>query len=73
MVIEISWRWPFVRKHVCHARLRAVHTPPHRTWVKTDQGVGWLDHHEADGYVVQLKDGRHIKRRTDQFTHVEGP
>ena len=72
MVIELSWRWPFVRKHICEVRQASVaaDTPPHMTWVNTDQGRGWLHHHESDGYVIQLESGKLIKRTPDQFEHL---
>lgn len=39
----------------------------HLTWVRTDRGIGFLHHHEADGYVIQLETGELVKRTTKQF------
>ena len=77
MLIEFGGRFPWVRRHQC-AQPQKFALPPaevsfHQTWVKTDQGLGWLHHHEANGYIVQLQDGRLIQRTPDQFTHVEEP
>jgi hypothetical protein len=35
--------------------------------------VGWLHHHEADGYVVELQHGGFTMLRADQFTGIEAP
>lgn len=53
----IGGKFPWVRSRVEKPRpAPAVDTPPHRCWVITEHGVGWLDHHDSDGYHVRLKD-----------------
>lgn len=77
LILEFGGAFPWVRRHRCAPTLQAaqtpVETPPHRSWVQTDEGIGWLDHHGPSGYFVRLQDGRLIQRTADQFTHVEAP
>ena len=61
MLLEISARWPFVRRHKCLAVGASKHGTPnhaHKSWVLTERGRGWIHHHEPDGYVVEFSDGR---------------
>ena len=74
MLLELLPRWPFVRRHICTVT-RHLHTPPaapgqtrhgtphhaHRSWVSTEHGIGWIHHHEHDGYTVEFEDGRLLK------------
>lgn len=79
MIIEFTLRWPFVRCHICVVRAavatgQSIHGTPdhaHRSWVRTKHGIGWLHHHEPDGYVVEFEDGRLIK--TPILEHVSKP
>lgn len=71
MIVELSWRWPFVRQHVCH--VHTLHGTPHhahRSWVMTEHGVGWIHHHDTKGYWVEFSDGR-IKQCP--IEHIEAP
>jgi len=76
MLLEILPRWPFVRRHVCLIApiVPVIHPPPpantHLTWVQTAGQRGFLHHHEADGWVIQLENGALVKRTTAQFEHL---
>lgn len=71
MLIELSWRWPFVRRVVAPAPSQAgIPAGAHRSWVRTDQGVGWIHHHEPDGYVIELRSGGLVKRPVGSFTNT---
>lgn len=83
MLLEFSTSWPFVRRH--RQTVPVVHPMPvypghtrhgtphhaHRSWVKTEHGVGWIHHHDPDGYTVEFEDGRLLKCKHTQ--HVEAP
>lgn len=83
MLLELLPRWPFIRghqcpKHVYHAKTarhgQSHHGTPdhaHKSWVKTEHGVGWIHHHEADGYVVEFPDHRLLKCK--HLHAYEGP
>lgn len=75
MVIELSWRWPFVRRHLCQlveavSGFAPVATGTHQTRVRTAYGLGFLVRHEVDGWIVQLDSGRQIKRTVEQFRNI---
>lgn len=82
MILEIRARWPFVvRRHdleapaprpVAHAH-HSVPAHAHRSWVRTTHGVGWIHHHEHDGYVIELQKGGTVKCATGTFKHIEAP
>jgi len=73
MLLQLSTRWPFVQRlHPARAEhtMHGVPAHAHRSWVKTPQGIGWIHHHEADGYVVELRAGGLAKFGTHQLTHL---
>ena len=83
MILELTWRWPFVRRHVCRIQHRpqlvptvhgqSAHGTPHhahKSWVKTEHGVGWIHHHEHSGFWVEFKDGRLLQcKHVEHVTH----
>ena len=85
MLIELLPRWPFVRRHRPPIVRPIISFPPkasgqsrhgtphhaHRTWVSTEHGVGWIHHHEHDGYTVEFEDGRLLKCK--HVKNVEAP
>lgn len=82
MLLEVTSRWPFVvrrrdleRRHVAPATVSIHGVPPHahRSWVRVAQGVGWIHHHEADGYVIELQKGGLVKHPTSHLQHIEPP
>ncbi len=72
VILEFDWRWPFVKRRlpVVSAPFAPASGGPHLSWVKTDVGVGFLHHHESNGWIVQLSDGRLIKRDTYEFENL---
>lgn len=44
---------------------------PHKSWVKVRNKVGWLHHHEVEGWVVEFRDG--TRSTTNNFTHISPP
>lgn len=73
-LIELSARFPWVRRHRCtpvQTPAAAVPDDVHRSWVMTAEGRGFLHSHDAHGYWIQLDDGRLIQ--TNDFTAVAAP
>lgn len=71
MLLELTLRWPFVRRiRPSIASTAGVPAGVHRSWVRTDQGVGWIHHHEPDGYVIELRTGALVKRTVGSFTNI---
>ena len=78
MLLQLTLQWPFIRRHVCTVAPRVEQplrappaTAPHQTRVKTAHGHGYLERHEADGWIVHLDSGERVKCSTDHFTHME--
>lgn len=69
--VELRLGWPPIRVSrirggppVLAAAPPTTDNPPHRSWVVTDEGLGWIHHHEADGYVIQL-----VTNEVKKFAH----
>lgn len=74
MLLQLSTRWPFVQRIHPMLAKQTPHGVPHgvhRSWVKTPQGIGWIHHHEADGYVIELRSGGLVKYPAGHFTHLD--
>lgn len=74
MLVEFSWRWPFARRLASQLSTTpsagGIPAGVHRSWVRTDAGVGWIHHHEPDGYVIELRSGALVKRAVGSFTNI---
>lgn len=74
MLLEFSLRWPFVRRIATQSASQpsagGIPAGVHRSWVRTDLGVGWIHHHEPDGYVIELRSGALVKRTVGSFTNI---
>lgn len=84
MVIEFSFSWPFLRRHHCPGSTAHTATikgagaywpPGHATWVVLNRTrkMGWLHHHEEDGWVIQHLDGTQTKAPGDAFSQTAAP
>lgn len=78
MLLSVSGKFPFVRRHTCRSpavygstELTKPTVPPSsRQWVKVGHGqLGHVVKHEPDGFVIELEDGSHVKRAA--FHHAE--
>lgn len=81
MILELSLRWPFLRRRRDLEQARAVSTPQgvpvsaHLSWVKNlENGIrGWIHHHESDGFVIELENGGLVKWLRSEFENIEAP
>jgi len=79
MVIELRWRWPLIRRVKSPVVSKAtgmgsVMSPnAHRSWVSTPLGLGWLHHHEEDGWAVEYQNGEVRKHRFEEVQNVSPP
>jgi hypothetical protein len=74
-VLNKTWPWVKLRRSRVASLSGVRVTPlvtsgPHRSWVMTDQGRGFLDHHSNGVYTVQLDTGGVIYRRAGEFKNV---
>lgn len=74
ITVVLNKRWPWVklrRSDIAGAsNERPAEASPHRSWVVTDKGRGYLDFHSAGVYTVQLDTGEQIYRRAGEFANA---
>lgn len=87
MILELSLRWPFVRRRrdlelfwrgtspTNWATPAGVPASAHLSWVKNlESNVrGWIHHHESDGFVIELENGGLVKWLRSEFENIEAP
>lgn len=57
LLIEFGGSFPWVRKIPEPEVLTSTPTEAHKSWVIAHARLGWIHHHEADGWVVEYPDG----------------
>lgn len=56
MVIRLQLRWPLISRVLIPAPVAPLASPAlvksHRSWVRTPDGIGWINRHDSDGWWV---------------------